>query len=302
MFLPLCCSRRGRARAVSAAVTLTLLLSLSLLYGADLKIQRNGNEVVLTWPGAVTNDFYLESTTNLNSPRVWRPAADALAAGTNRAVTNLTSDAARFYRLRTWQVLFDGTSTSKFRGYQQTGFPSGNWSVNANGELAPIVGSAQVDLITTNQFSDFELRWQWKATVGGNSGVNYRATEEYSRAEWSGPEYQLLDDPSFSTQERNKMGAVWSLIAATNKTLLPAGQWNECRIIVQSNHVEHWLNGKRVVSYELNSASFQSAVSTNSNFNIYPNFAKARRGHIALRHENLFVWFRNIKIRELPPE
>ena len=290
---------RGRLFCV---ITTCLLAGcmLSATCAVELKLIRNANEVLLTWPLVAGDSFYLESTTNLTAPSVWRPAMDAIAVGTNWVVTNAAIGGQRFYRLQHWQILFDGSTTASFRGYQQADFPSTNWIVNGSGELGPIVGTAQVDLISTNQFADFELRWEWKTAPGGNSGVNYRATEEHARAEWSGPEYQLLDDPAFSVPERNTMAAAWNLIAPTNKVLLPTGQWNRCRIVVQSNHVEHWLNDRRVVSYELDDPAFRALVNSNSTFNVYPNFATARRGHIALRHENLGVWFRNIRLRELP--
>jgi hypothetical protein len=228
--------------------------------------------------------------------------ADPVVSGATLVVTNDISGASRFYCLQAWEVLFDGTTAAHFRGYQMSDLPGTNiWRINNNRELEAVASGTQVDLITTNQYDDFELRWEWKTSVNGNSGVNYRATELYSRAEWSGPEYQLLDT-NYATVPQNSLGAVWSLIAPTNKTTVPTGQWNQCRLVVQGNHVEHWLNGNKVVSYELNSPAFTSAVSANSNFNPYPQFARARMGYIALRHENTPVWFRNLKIRKLPAQ
>ncbi len=289
--------------AVAAAVSFSVSVGIAAPPVA-VTINPLGSKVILSWPGVPTNLFYLESSSALGSAAVWRPTADP---GTNSSAWSVTNDAAgagRFYRLHAWEVLFDGTSISAFRGYQQAHFPGTNiWRVTASGELEAVAGGVSVDLITTNQYADFELRWEWKAAAGGNSGVNYRATEDYSRAELSGPEWQLLDDPGYAGVPPNaSCGAVWGLVAPTNKTLLPVGRWNECRLLVQSNHVEHWLNGRRVVAYELDSAAFRAAVAANASFNSYPKFARARAGHVAIRHENRQVWFRNIKIRALAAE
>lgn len=273
----------------------------SWLPATEVAIRRTDARGVIHWPAAGTNDFYLQFTTQL-APAVWSPAEDGVNTGEGLAVTNDLSGPQRFYRLQAWEVLFNGSSTQAFRGYQQSTFPGTNiWRVTTNGELETVVGGTQLDLVTTNQYADFELRWEWKCAARGNSGVNYRATELYSRAEWSGPEYQLLDDTGYSVASQNTLGAFWNVIAPTNKVLLPVGQWNQCRIIVQSNHVEHWLNGRRVVAYELNSPALSALISANSNFNPYPQFAKARSGYIAFRHENTQTWFRNIKVRRLPP-
>jgi len=287
-----------------AALTLALFMAVpSLVPATDLTIARSGNAVLLSWPLRATNDFCLQFTTNLSPPFTWSNASDPVTNGTDLMVTDGGTASRRFYRLKGWEVLFDGTSTAAFRGYQQTTFPPASvWAVTANGELQTVAGGTPINIITTNQYSDFELRWEWKAATGGNSGVNYRCTEEYSDSEWTGPEFQLLDDAQYSVPAANTIGAVWDLIAPTNKVLVPTGQWNRCRLIVQSNYVEHWLNGRRVVAYYLNSAPFTNLVVANPNFNQYPDFAKARSGYIAFRHENTQTWFRNIYIRQLPAQ
>lgn len=271
---------------------------------AQLLIKSSSTGVTVSWPQSVTNDLYLQFSSDVGDLAVWRPTADAAAIGSDWTVSEDAAVDSRFYRLAAWETLFDGNSTSAFRGYQQTAFPDTNsWIVNSAGELETAPSGPQIDIITTNLYSDFELRWESKLPVGGNSGVNYRATEAHSRAEWSGPEYQILDDASYTTvPPESKLGAVWNLIAPTNPTVIIAGQWMQCSILVQSNHVEHWLDGFRVVSYALDSPAFTSAVASNKNFNIYSDFAQARTGYIAFRHESKQVWFRNIKIRQLPPD
>jgi hypothetical protein len=129
----------------------------------------------------------------------------------------------------------------------------------------------------------------------------YRVTEFYDAAWKSGPEYQLVDDSSYALPADQSSGAVWGLIPPTNRPLLVAGQWNQCRLLVQSNHVEHWFNGGLVVSYELNSPAFDSLVAASPTFSLYPQFAKARAGYIAFQNWTPEVWFRNIKVRRLLP-
>ncbi|MDB6111847.1 MAG: hypothetical protein JWR69_3597 [Pedosphaera sp.] len=292
-----------RTTQIAAAVVALFISVASQSPAADLTITRSGGAVLLRWPQGTTNDFYLQFTTNLAPPFTWGNANDPITNGTNLMVTDNGAASSRFYRLKAWEILFDGTSTAAFRGYQQTTFPpASSWAVTANGELQTVVGGAQLNIITTNQYSDFDLVWEWKAGTNGNSGVNYRCTEEYSNSEWSGPEYQLLDDVHYTVGAANKIGAVWNLIAPTNKVTVPTGQWNQCRLIVQGNYVEHWLNGRKVVAYYMNSASFQNLVAANPMFKLYPNFAKASSGYIAFRHENTPMWYRNIKIRQLPAQ
>ena len=130
----------------------------------------------------------------------------------------------------------------------------------------------------------------------------YRVTEFYDAPWKSGPEYQIFDDPYYSVPADQTSGAVWGLIAPTNKLLLPSGQWNQCRLLAQSNHVEHWLNDRKVIEYELNSPSFNALVAASPNFNPYSQFGKARTGYIALQLWTPEVWFRNIKIRRVAVE
>jgi hypothetical protein len=210
------------------------------------------------------------------------------------------SSPAQFYRLKTWEVLFNGTSLDAFRGYRQTWFPVNDWLITLNSELKTMVGSPAGHIVTTNQFDDFELIWEWKTGSGGNSGVMYRATEYYDQPYKSAPEYQLIDDVAYASSPANqKTGAVYGIISPTNKVSVTPGVWYQCRLIVQGNHVEHWLNGRRIVQYELNSASFNSAVA-GSSFSSYTQFGKARKGFIAIQNWTPEVWFRNIKLRSLP--
>ena len=283
--------------------TVLLTAAASQLSATELRAAGSGTNLVLSWSQDSTNDFYLQISTNLSDSAGWRVATNPPSlVGNEYTTTAAMTGPQGFYRLKAWEILFNGSSTAAFRGYQQTSFPSNDWVVTANGELKTVAGSPEGYIITTNQYDDFELLWEWKTGPGGNSGVMYRDTEFYDAPWKSGPEYQILDDAYYSLPAEQTSGAVWGLIAPTNKILMPTGQWNQSRLLVQSNHVEHWLNDRKVVEYELNSSSFNALVGSSSYFNSYAQFAKARAGHLAFQLLTPEVWFRNIKVRQLASE
>lgn len=272
------------------------------VFAAELRARLEGSNLVMSWPTNTSDDFYVETTANPADPAEWTIVTNAASQLDGLYfVTNSSAGSARFYRLRAWKVLFNGSSTSAFRGYRSTSFPASDWSITANGELKTVSGSPQGHIITRNQFSDFELVWEWKTAAGGNSGVMYRVTEFYDAAWKSGPEYQLIDDSGYALPADQSSGAIWGLIPPTTGPSLVAGQWNQCRLLVQSNHVEHWLNGGLRVSYELNSPAFGLLVDGSPSFSPYDQFSKARTGYIAFQNWTPEVWFRNIKIRRVSP-
>jgi serine/threonine protein kinase len=205
------------------------------------------------------------------------------------------------YRPQKWEVLFDGTSTAAFRGYQQTFFPSNDWIITAQGELTTVPGSTRGHIVTKNQYDDFELVWEWKLSPGANSGVHYRMTEEFDEPRKSGPEYQLLDDRAFpSLPPDQACGGVFALIPPTSHPAMPAGEWNQSRLLVQGNHVEHWLNGRKVVAYEIDSPAFRALIAAIPYNRASTNqLALARKSCISFQNWIPEVWFRNIKIRPL---
>jgi hypothetical protein len=196
-----------------------------------------------------------------------------------------------------WKVLFDGTSMGAFRGYKSDAMPAG-WAIK-DGTLAK---DAPVgDIITRDQFGDFELELDWKIAEAGNAGIFYRATEEYDRVYWSAPEYQLLDDVKGADNKTRLTcaGSVYALYPSPAGHLQPAGQWNTTRIVARRAHVEHWLNGVKLVEYELWSPEWDAKVKA-SKFEKYPNFGRARRGHIGIQGDHAgALAFRHIRIREL---
>jgi hypothetical protein len=194
-------------------------------------------------------------------------------------------------------MLVEKGSAAQWRGYKSDTLPAG-WS--AQGDML-FKERPVADIITRDQFGDFELMLEWRITRGGNAGIFYRGTEEYARIYWSAPEYQLLDDDN-APDGRNPLtraAANYGLDARNGGTLKPVGEWNETRILARGGHVEHWLNGVKVVEYELWSPEWTTKVKA-SKFSAYPNYGMAKRGHIALQGDHAgALHFRNIKIREL---
>ena len=158
------------------------------------------------------------------------------------------------------------------------------------------------DIMTTDQFANFELALDWKIAKGGNAGIFYRGTEEYEHIYWSAPEYQLLDDANApdGKSRLTSAAAAYALYPPPAGIVKPAGEWNSTRILVNGAHVEHWLNGQKVVQYELWSPDWEAKVKA-SKFNDWPNYGRAKSGYIAIQGDhNGMLTLRNIKIRTLP--
>lgn len=196
-----------------------------------------------------------------------------------------------------WKPLFDGTSTAAWRGYKSDAMPDG-WRV-ADGVLSKDV--AVPDIISREQFGDFELEVEWRIGEAGNSGLFYRGTEEYNRIYWSAPEYQLLDDEKAADNKTRLTcaGASYALYPSPAGHLKPIGQWNQTRILARGPHVEHWLNGVKLLEFEQGSPDWNAKVAA-SKFKDWPNFGKAMRGHLAIQGDHAgALGFRTIRIRTL---
>jgi hypothetical protein len=195
-----------------------------------------------------------------------------------------------------WRPLIDAHA-SAWRGYKSQELPAG-WKV-VDGVLTK-EGKSE-DLVTKDQFGDFDLEFEWKIAKGGNAGVFYRGTEEYDHVYWSAPEYQLLDDAVHpdGKSRLTSAAAAYAVYPSLAGIVKPAGEWNTSRIVARGPHVEHWLNGKKVVDYELGSADWEAKVKA-SKFKDWPNYGRAKKGVIALQgdHEGTLE-MRNIRIREL---
>jgi hypothetical protein len=196
-----------------------------------------------------------------------------------------------------WKLLFDGKTTAGWRGYKSDVVPPA-WSV-MNGILTKSVGTG--DIITRDEYQDFELRFDWKIGTGGNSGVFYRASEEYDHVYWTGPEFQLLDDAN-AGDGKNRLtsaGSAYGLYAAPAGIVKPANEWNSSRIVVRGHHVEHWMNGQKLLEYELGSPDWTAKVAA-SKFGAWPHYGRVPRGFIGIQgdHDGTLA-LRNIMIREL---
>ena len=156
------------------------------------------------------------------------------------------------------------------------------------------------DLVTKEQFGSFELRLQWRIAGGGNSGIMFRSTEDHNSPWETGPEYQLLDDDLNPDGLNPKLaaGANYALHPRRRDVARPAGAWNDTRIVVMGDHVEHWLNGYKVVEYRLNSPEWAKMVAE-SKFASMPDYGRRRVGHIVLQDHGNQVAFRSIRIKKL---
>ena len=215
-----------------------------------------------------------------------------------------------------WRLLFDGRTLSGWRGLGYDSVPTAHWRVEQgairklpSGEITRMPDGQPAkggDLMTIASFGDFELAWEWKIARGGNSGLKYNVSEELSISVAPnhaaiGFEYQLLDD---DLHEDNKIpshrtGSLYDLIPPGGaKVLRPPGEWNASRLVFSGNHGEHWLNGVKLVEYELGSARVDSLLKLSKYRNI-KDFAVRRRGHIVLQDHGDEIFFRSIKLREL---
>jgi len=213
-----------------------------------------------------------------------------------------------------WRLLFDGKTFDGWRGLGYDSVPTAHWKI-VNGSIMKIA-SGNVpkmpdgqpanggDLMTVGTYRDFELSFQWKATPAMNSGVKYNVSEEFSLKNASnhaalGFEYQLIDD---SLNDDNKIpshraGSLYDLFPPNDKKhLKPVGEWNTSRIVFRGNHGEHWLNGEKIVDYDLGTPRVDSALAK-SKYRSIPGFADRRAGHIILQDHGDEIYFRDIKIK-----
>lgn len=218
-----------------------------------------------------------------------------------------------------WKLLFDGKTLDGWRTYASGSPPGQGWSVedgcvkNAKGNGRPGAGGG--DILTTALFTDFDLLFEWRISPAGNSGVKYFVLDRKGSAGAKlyagddgrsavGHEYQLLDDerhPDAKNGPIRQAGSLYSLIPPnSSKKLKPVGEFNQSRILVQGKHVEHWLNGAKIVEYELESPELAQAIA-NSKFKDVPHFGSKFPTPILLQDHGEEVWFRNVKIRSLNP-
>lgn len=201
-----------------------------------------------------------------------------------------------------WQLLFDGKSTDLWRGYNKPGFPEKGWTVE-DGNI--LVHGGGGDLITKEQFENFELKVDFLLTDTANSGIFYLILEEEGTPIWhNAPEFQLLDNETYiqmmgaEALHMHLTGDNYDLHKSVKDHNKPVGEWNTARILLNNGHVEHWLNGYQTVEYEIDSPDWERR-RKESKFAEYPNYGKMRKGAIGLQDHGHLLKFRNIKIRKL---
>lgn len=172
-----------------------------------------------------------------------------------------------------------------------------NWDFT-DGALHTKGGGA--DLMTRDEYGDFDLRFEWKVSPGANSGVMYRVSQEKDPAYFTGPEYQIIDNVGNDDGKSPTTSAasVYDLYAPCKDATKPAGAWNEARIVVQKNHVTHYLNGEKLLEYDLGSTDWNARVAA-SKFGEWKKFGKNSKGHVDLQDHGHEVWYRNVRIKDL---
>jgi Domain of Unknown Function (DUF1080) len=200
-----------------------------------------------------------------------------------------------------WQLLFDGKSTHGWHGYGKTSAPDG-WQV-IDGMLTRVAMAG--DLVTDAKYANFELMLEWNIEPGGNSGIFYRGVEakdpEARPLYYSAPEMQVLDDAKHpdGASPLTSAGAAYGLYPAPRGIVRPPGQWNAVRLLVNGKHVEHWLNGTKMVEYELGGTDWAARVAK-AKFKEWPEYGKATSGVIGVQDHGNRVAYRSIKLRVLP--
>ena len=208
-----------------------------------------------------------------------------------------------------WKLLWDGKTTQGWRGARLTGFPQKGWVIE-DGILKVLKGAGEEsahggDIITTKKYKNFVLKVDFKITEGANSGVKYFVDPDLNKGEGSaiGCEFQILDDKNhpdakLGVKGNRTLGSLYDLIPAPENKPFFNGFFNTAMIVVKGNHVEHWLNGTKLLEYERNNPMWNALVAY-SKYKDWPNFGNAKEGHILLQDHGDEVWFRNIKIKEL---
>jgi len=214
-----------------------------------------------------------------------------------------------------WRLLFDGRTLSGWRGLGYDSVPTAHWKVAdgaiekiASGNVPKLADGQPAhggDLMTVDSFGDFELAFEWKVAPGANSGVKYNVSERLSMSQAPnhaalGFEYQILDDDRHEDGKlpSHRTGALYDLIAPNaRKHVRPVGEWNRSRIVFRGGHGEHWLNGEKIVAFDLETPRMDSLIAA-SKYRSIPGFAERRKGHIVLQDHGDEAYFRSIKVRE----
>jgi hypothetical protein len=284
----------NKSTSLQAKMTAFLLVSASLLTACDQK--PNNSQAVAT---------------DIDTAVVMENSNVAMTS-TGSGQMNTLSDEEKN---NGWKLLFDGKTTTGWRGAYKDAFPEKGWVVE-EGTLSILKsdGSESAsygDIVTVDEYDNFDLSFEFKLTEGANSGLKYYVVEHQPKPKGSafGLEYQVLDDDKHPDAKMGSNGnrtvsSLYDLIPAKDKQAKPIGEWNQGRIVSQGNKVEHWLNGKKVVEYERGSQAFRDQVAKSKyaapEYNANGRFGEAPKGHILLQDHGDKVSYRNIKIKTLP--
>lgn len=201
-----------------------------------------------------------------------------------------------------WRLLFDGQTLNGWRSYQNRetdcwGVKDGMIYCKGDDEDK---SDLRADLISEEQFENFELSIEWKIAPGGNSGIMYHVSESQSAAYLTGPEYQLIDDEGFpeKLEDWQKTGSDYAMYTATARPTKPVGEFNVTKIVVNGAKREHWLNGEKILEFEAWTDDWNKRKSEGK-WKDTPTYGMEKKGHIVLQDHGSGVWFRNVKIKEL---
>lgn len=198
-----------------------------------------------------------------------------------------------------WRLLFDGATSTGWHLYG--GGRVVGWEI-AEGALVALAQDGGHDIVTDDEFENFELVIDWKLSPRANSGIFFNVVEQGNKAIYAtGPEYQIIDDDGWPSrlEDWQRTGANYAMHAPLTRAAKPVGEWNVTRIVVDRGHVEHWLNGAKTADYTLWTDEWTKLVSTGK-WKDYPSYGRARKGRIGLQDHGNKVWFRNIKVRAVP--
>lgn len=226
------------------------------------------------------------------APKTWARENDA-----DVSYSNELTDAER---TAGWRLLFDGKTTAGWREYRQHTL-SPKWKVIDGALTFSDSGRKEgLGIVSEDQFENFEMIAEWKITEGANSGIMYRVSESQPKPYATGPEYQILDDSAYPKSSPERLcGSCYDMYARREDVAKPLGEWNRTRILVNGNHVEHWLNGVKIVEYELHSPDWD-ARRLKSKWKNYPAYGSEPKGYILLQEHGSTFAFRSLKIRPLP--